>query len=86
LESCIEFPLPLQIHSNVLKHYAMSDEKNESTPNDKPATPKKPAATAAKKNTLSAFNKKNNRALMPKAGMSKMKGAGFKGAGVKKGK
>ncbi|MEQ1744603.1 MAG: hypothetical protein ABMA02_04200 [Saprospiraceae bacterium] len=64
----------------------MSDEKNDSTPNEKPVTPKKPAAPAAKQNTMSMFNKKNNRALMPKAGGSKMKGAGFKGAGVKKGK
>ncbi len=76
----------MHILSNLVKHNAMSDEKNDSTPNEKPVTPKKPAVPAAKKNTLSAFNKKNNRALMPKAGMSKMKGAGFKGAGVKKGK
>jgi len=71
----------------MLKHEVMSDEKNDSTPNEKPAAPKKPALpAAAKKNTMSAFNKKNNRSLMPKAGMSKMKGAGFKGSGVKKGK
>lgn len=64
----------------------MSDEKNESTPNEKPAAPKKPAVPAAKKSTLSAFNKKNNRSLLSKFGNTKMKGAGFKGAGVKKGK
>jgi hypothetical protein len=64
----------------------MSDEKNESTPNEKPAAPKKPAVIPPPKNTLSNFNKKNNRSLLSKAGGSKMKGSGFKGGGMKKGK
>jgi len=41
---------------------------------------------APKKNTVSDFSKNKNRFLSPKPGSSKMKGAGFKGGGMKKGK
>lgn len=64
----------------------MSEEINDSTPNEKPEEPKKPKILAPKKNTVSDFTKNKNRFLAPKPGNSKMKGAGFKGGGMKKGK
>lgn len=64
----------------------MSEEKNESTPNDKPSEEKKPKILPPKRNTVSDFSKNKNRFLAPKPGNSKMKGGGFKGGGVKKGK
>lgn len=64
----------------------MSEEKNDPASNEKPAEPKKPKMLPPKKNTIGEFNKNKNRFLSPKPGSSKMKGAGFKGGGVKKGK
>ncbi len=64
----------------------MSDEKNELEPESKPTPPKKPGIFSAKKNTVSDFARNKNKFLSPKPGNSKMKGGGFKGGGVKKGK
>ncbi|MBC7774286.1 MAG: hypothetical protein H7246_02525 [Phycisphaerae bacterium] len=64
----------------------MSEEKNDPTPNEQPSEPKKPKTLAPKKNTVSDFTKNKNRFLAHKPGNSKMKGGGFKGGGVKKGK
>lgn len=64
----------------------MSEEKNDSNANEAPLEPKKPKLIAPKKNTVSDFSKNKNRFLSPKPGSSKMKGAGFKGGGMKKGK
>lgn len=64
----------------------MSEEKNDSNSNETPLEPKKPKVIAPKKNTVSDFSKNKNRFLSPKPGSSKMKGAGFKGGGMKKGK
>jgi hypothetical protein len=68
------------------KHIAMSEEKNDKTPNEQPSEPKKPKILAPKKNTVSDFSKNKNRFLSPKPGTSKMKGGGMKGGGMKKGK
>ncbi len=67
-------------------HPAMSEEKNDPTPNEQAPEPKKPSILPPKKNTVSDYSKNKNRFLSPRPGSSKMKGAGFKGGGVKKGK
>ena len=64
----------------------MSDEKNDQIPGDKPSENKKPKAVTPKKPGINPFNNPKNRFLTPKPGSSKMKGSGFKGGGVKKGK
>lgn len=64
----------------------MSEEKIDSNAHESPLEPKKPKLSAPKKNTVSDFSKNKNRFLSPKPGSSKMKGAGFKGGGMKKGK
>ncbi len=64
----------------------MSEDKNDSIPNEQPAEPKKPKVAAPKKNTVPSFNTKNNRSLSSKFGNSSAKGGGQKGGGMKKGK
>ena len=69
-----------------LKFKIMSEEKNDSTPNEKPDEPKKPKILAPKKPVANPFNKNNNRFVSPKAGNSAKKGGAFKSGGMKKGK
>ncbi len=65
----------------------MSEEKNDPASNEKPAENKKPKPVIPKKPGLSPFNPTKNKFLAsPKPGGSKMKGASFKGGGMKKGK
>ena len=64
----------------------MSEEKNDQIPNDQPSENKKPKPMAPKKPLANPFLNAKNRFLTPKPGSSKMKGGGFKGGGVKKGK
>lgn len=64
----------------------MSEEKNDPIPSEQPAEIKKPKPIAPKKNTVADFSKSKTRFAAPKPGNSKMKGGGFKGGGVKKGK
>lgn len=64
----------------------MSEEKNDPTPSEQPSEVKKPKPIAPKKNPVADFSKNKNRFAVPKPGSSKMKGGGFKGGGVKKGK
>jgi hypothetical protein len=79
----------LRLHPSftALKHKIMSEEKTDPVPSEKPAEVKKPKPVAPKKPGPSPFNASKNRFLAaPKPGGSKMKGSGFKGGGVKKGK
>jgi len=64
----------------------MSEDKNYPVPNEQPAEPKKTKVPAPKKNTVPAFNTKNNRSLSSKFGSSSAKGTAHKGGGMKKGK
>jgi len=64
----------------------MSEEKNDPIPNENPSENKKPKPVVPKKPLVNPFNNAKNRFLTPKPGSSKMKGGGFKGGGMKKGK
>ena len=70
----------------------MSEEKENSAPEEQPITPKEtPAAPkpikkpVTGKAAFSTFINKHNKFNSPKAGNSSRKGAAFKGGGVKKG-
>lgn len=62
------------------------EEKNDPLPENQPAENKKPKTVVPKKPPANPFTNAKNRFLTPKPGSSKMKGGGFKGGGVKKGK
>ena len=64
----------------------MSEEKNDQIPSDPAPENKKPKPVVPKKPIANTFMNAKNRFLTPKPGSSKMKGGGFKGGGVKKGK
>lgn len=65
-----------------------NEQKPEQKAEQKPAKalPPKNAGFAQKLNNLSRFNKKNNSMVSPKTGGRGIKGSGFKGGGMKKGK
>lgn len=64
----------------------MSEDKNDPVPNEQPAPEKKPKAPVQKKTPVNPFSKNNNRFVSPKSGNPGIKGGGFKGGAMKKGK
>ncbi len=65
----------------------MTEETEDTTPNEQPVAPKPPVKTPTpKKQPFNPFAKKNNHFTSPKSGNPGNKGQAFKGGGVKKGK